>query len=294
MKIERNILVAFLLNLVFSVVEWIGGALTGSVAIMSDSVHDFGDALSIGVAYLLERKSHKHPDAKYTYGYTRYSVLGAAITALILLIGSGFVIVTSVVRLFEPTKIDYSGMIGLAIFGVIVNVVATYITSRGESLNQRSVNLHMLEDVLGWIAVLFGAILMKLTGWNWIDPVLSLGVAVFILVEVCKNLLSVLDLLLVRTPRGLDVAELKKKLEEIKGVKNVHHLHVWSLDGTSYYATLHAQASDKAKTAIREVLAEEKIKHVTIEMEKPGEKCQEEECEVPQVEGNIAGHHHHH
>ena len=163
MKTERNIFIAFLLNLSFSVFEFIGGIITGSVAIMSDAVHDIGDAASIGISFFLEKKSKGKPDEKYTYGYARYSVVGGLITTLILLLGSVMVIYNAVNRIIEPTEIDYTGMIIFAVVGVCVNFCAAIFTREGGSLNQKAVNLHMLEDVLGWLVVLMGAIVMKFT-----------------------------------------------------------------------------------------------------------------------------------
>ena len=154
MKTEKNIFIAFILNLAFSVFEFIGGAISGSVAIMSDAIHDLGDATSIGISYFLEKKSKKKPDDNYTYGYIRYSVIGSIITTAILIVGSIFVILESIKRIINPIQIDYSKMILLAIVGVVVNFIAAYVTKEGDSLNQKSVNLHMLEDVLGWVVVL--------------------------------------------------------------------------------------------------------------------------------------------
>ena len=128
MKTEKNILVAFLLNLAFSIVELIGGIFTNSVAIISDALHDFGDSISIGVSYFLEKKSKKRPDSSYTYGYARYSTLGAVITNTILIIGSILVIINAVGRIINPVPINYNGMIIFAIFGVIVNGLAAYFT----------------------------------------------------------------------------------------------------------------------------------------------------------------------
>ena len=158
MKSDRSILIAFLLNLSFSIFELFGGFFTNSVAIMSDAVHDFGDAISIGVSYFLEKVSKKKPDSKYTYGYVRYSVLGALVTNIILILGSVLVIIGGVKRFIVPVNINYDGMIVFAIFGVIVNFGAAYFTKKGDSLNQKAVNLHMLEDMLGWVVVLLGAL----------------------------------------------------------------------------------------------------------------------------------------
>ena len=160
---ENKILIAFLLNLLFSIFEFIGGMITGSIAIASDSVHDFGDACSIGISYFLEKMSKRKPNNKYTYGYIRYSLLGSIITISILLVGSIFVIYQSINRIIYPAPIDYNGMIVFAVFGVFINLIAGYVTKDGESLNQKSVNLHMLEDVLGWIVVLIGSILIRFT-----------------------------------------------------------------------------------------------------------------------------------
>ena len=151
MKTEKNILFAFILNLAFSIFEFFGGIFTNSVAILSDSIHDMGDAVSIGVSFFLEKKSKKKPDNNYTYGYIRYSVLGGLITTVILLAGSILVIYNAMGRIINPVEVNYKGMIIFAIIGVVMNFIATYLTREGDSINQKSVNLHMLEDVLGWV-----------------------------------------------------------------------------------------------------------------------------------------------
>ena len=176
MKTERNILIAFILNLAFSIFEFIGGIITGSVAIMSDAVHDIGDAVSIGVSYLLEKKGEK------------YSLIGAFITTITLLIGSSVTIFNAAYRLMKPMEINYDGMIVFAIVGVCVNLCAAIVTREGDSLNQKAVNLHMLEDALGWIVVLVGAIVMRFTDFALLDPMMSIGVSFFILINAFKNL----------------------------------------------------------------------------------------------------------
>lgn len=197
---KNKILIAFLLNLGFSIYEFIGGAFTNSTAIMSDAIHDLGDAISIGISYFLEKKSTKHPDANYTYGYIRYSLVGGMITTLILLFGSVFVIASAIIRIFNPAEINYNGMIVLAIIGIVVNFLAAYITRDKGSLNQKSVNLHMLEDVLGWAVVLAGAIIMRFTDITYLDPILSILVALFILKQALSNFLSILNVFLEKTP----------------------------------------------------------------------------------------------
>lgn len=296
MKTERNILVAFILNLLFSVFEFIGGTITGSVAIISDAVHDIGDALSIGLSYFLERKSKKQPDDIYTYGYTRYSVIGSLITTVILLFGSVAVIYNAVIRIFNPVEIDYSGMIVFAIVGAAVNFIAAWFTKEGDSLNQKAVNLHMLEDVLGWLVVLIGAIIMRFTDMSVIDPLMSICVSVFIFINAIKNLKNVANLFLEKTPAGIDVDEIKEHILHIDGVTDVHHIHIWSMDGYNNYATMHIVTDREAtevKKEIREELKEHHIGHVTLELEGTNENCSDECCHI-EYEDNHGHHHHHH
>ena len=293
MKTDKKIFIAFVLNLAFSIFEFIGGTITNSVAIISDSVHDIGDALSIGISYFLERKSKKTPDENYTYGYLRYSVLGGLITTTILLVGSILVIYGSIRRILNPVEIDYSKMIIFAIIGVVVNFIAAYTTRGGTSINQKSVNLHMLEDVLGWIIVLIGAIIMRFTNIKILDPIMSIGVAMFILFHSLKNFKSILDLFLEKIPNGISTALLKKQVLEIPGIIDVHHIHIWSIDGFSNYATMHIITDNtNIKKEIREKLKKYNINHVTIEIETSDEYCDEKDCKVD-LDDNHHDHHHH-
>ena len=211
-KTEKNILIAFLLNLSFAIFEFIGGLFTNSIAIISDSIHDIGDALSIGISFFLEKKSKQRPDDKYTYGYVRYSVIGSLITTIILIVGSIFVIYNAINRILNPVEVKYNGMIIFAILGVIINFLAAYFTKEGNSLNQKSVNLHMLEDVLGWVIVLVGAIIMKFTDISIIDPILSNLVALFILKHAIDKFKLILDLFLEKTPKNINIDELKTQI----------------------------------------------------------------------------------
>ena len=294
MKTEKNILIAFLLNITFSILELLGGIFTNSVAILSDSVHDMGDALSIGISYLLERKSKKHADNKYTYGYGRYSVLGGVITTTILLVGSLLVIISAIKRLFNPTEVNYQGMIVFAVIGVILNFLAAYVTKDGDSINQKSVNLHMLEDVLGWIVVLVGAIIMNFTDIKILDPIMSIGVSIYILIHSIRNFKEVLDLFLEKTPKDIEIEEVKKHLLEIEGVEDIHHIHIWSMDGIHNYATMHIVTKEKdskeIKRKIREELLEHQIGHAILETEE--EVCEETECHIEE-DTSFTMHHHH-
>lgn len=296
MKKNKKLWIAFLLNFVFSVFEFVGGIFTGSIAISSDALHDLGDAISIGLSLGLERLSQKGPDKKYTYGYYRYSVLGGTIQSMLLLCGSVFVAYSAICRFVAPQPVDYSGMMLVAIIGFAVNFAAAWFTSGEGSLNQRAINLHMLEDVLGWAAVLVGAVVMRFTDWGFIDPALSLALSVFIGINALKNLKRVLDIFLEKTPKEIDPEEITHHLEQIPGVKSIHHLHIWSMDGYRHSATLHAVVTEEygpVKQAIKEELAEHGIAHATVELERPGEHC-EAPCCHPAAHTHHHHHHHHH
>ena len=296
MKHERNIFIAFILNLLFSVFEFFGGIFTGSVAIVSDAVHDVGDAASIGISYFLEKKSKNPPDEKHTYGYSRYSALGGFITTLILLLGSVVMIFNAIRRIINPAGINYNGMIVFAVIGVCVNFFAAFFTREGNSFNQKAVNLHMLEDVLGWVVVLVGAVAMRFTHFTLIDPIMSVGVSLFILINAIKNLKEISDLFLEKTPSGIEPKELREHIGKINGVIDVYHIHIRSLDRQNIIATMHIVTDNeppKIKNAVREELNKHGINHITIEIETSEELCEKKLCHVEISADSAHGHHHH-
>ena len=263
----KNLGIAFFLNLGFAVIEIVGGIWTNSVAIISDAVHDFGDAFSIGVSYFLERYSRKKRTVTFTYGYKRFSTLGALINSIVLLVGSIFVFMETIPRLFHPAEVNYSGMMWLAVAGLVVNGFAALRLMKGNSISQRAVMLHLLEDVLGWVAVLIGSVIIRYTGWYFIDPLLSVGIGVFILTNVCRNLYAIFRILLQAAPEHMP--------------EDVHDLHVWTLDGERNIASAHLIVADDISRAdaIRvkhdavDRLKEAGIDHLTVEIEFEGEGC---------------------
>ena len=291
MKTQRSIFIAFILNLIFSALELVGGMLIGSVAIISDAVHDAGDAAAIGISWALEKKSTRPPDGLHTYGYTRYSVLGSFFTTAILLLGSVGMIANGIHRLLQPTRIHYNGMILLAVAGVAVNFCAALFTHRGESLNQKAVNLHMLEDLLGWVAVLAGAIVMKLTGFRLLDPLICIGVSVFIFINALLSFRRIGNIFLEKAP--MDAAKVRSQLLNIEGVADVHHIHIRSIDGSNHCATMHIVTNHpELKAKIRRVLHDLGIGHATLELEATGEVCADKYCRLHRRQCGC-GHHHH-
>lgn len=282
----KNIKTAFFLNLGFTIFEIIGGFLTNSVAILSDAIHDLGDSLSLGLAWYFQKVARRGSDASYSYGYKRFSLLGALINSIVLITGSIFILKEAIPRLIHPEETKAEGMFLLAIVGVIVNGAAVLRLKKGSSINERVVSLHLLEDVLGWLAILIGSIVMYFFDVPVLDPLMSVGIAIFILSNVYKNIRQTLRIILQGTPAEIGLDKISKELSAIEGIESIHDLHVWSVDGSYNVMTVHVvlkRETDMAdletlKTIIRTKLAEEGIQHVTIEFETMGEKCCLENC----------------
>lgn len=278
----KNIALAFYLNLIFSLIELVGGMLTNSVAILSDALHDLGDSVSLGMAWYFQKFSKKKPDGKYTYGYKRFSILSALLNSLILVSGSGIVLYESVIRLFHPVQSDAKGMFLLAILGILVNGFAALRLRKGGSLNERVVSLHLLEDVLGWAAVLIASIVMMFTNLSILDPILSIGISCFILYNVYHNLQKAFRVILQGKPDEVNEEDLRESLRNLKPVKDLHDLHIWTMDSEYLVLTVHLVLPDatteKERQALRaaahELLKTKGIQHATIEMESVSENCE--------------------
>lgn len=273
---------AFLLNLGFTVLEVIGGFLTNSVAILSDAVHDLGDTLSLGMAWYFDRLSRKGRTVRDTYGRRRYRLLGALITGVVLVVGIGFVLVHSAQRLADPGEVNVRGMIALAIIGVVVNGAAVLRVRRGTSLTERMVSWHLLEDTLGWVAVLIGAGVMAIYPWPIIDPLLAIGISLYVLLNVARNLRQVASVFLQQTPEGFSVEEFEAQAQTITGVLSLHHVHCWSIDGESHVLSAHIVVGSEAhatviKNDVRSLLPTNAFEHVTLETESPDDQCRQRE-----------------
>ena len=273
-----NISVAFVLNAVFVVIELVGGLITNSIAILSDALHDFGDCLSLAVAWALQKKSRQGPSTSYSYGYKRFSLLGSIFLSGILFVSSLCIIYESAQRIITPQAVSAPGMLWLAIIGITINGAAALRVKRGSSLNERAVYLHILEDVLGWIAVLIVSIVMLFVDLPILDPLLSLAISVWVLSNAYRNLRAVFRVLLQGTPRESDMQEIRRKVLAVPGVADVHDLHIWSLDGEDHVMTLHVVTTPDAdphalKQQLRSTLAADHITHLTIEVEYPAEPC---------------------
>ncbi len=274
---------AFLLNFVFTIIEFIGGFLTNSTAILADAVHDLGDSLSLGLAWILNKLGKKQANQHFTYGYKRLNLAGAFINAVVLIAGSAWVLVEAIPRLWNPQMPVADGMIALAVVGITVNGFAAYKLSEGKTLNERVINWHLLEDVLGWVAVLIVGIVLLFVDWPILDPLLSIGFTLFILVNVLRNLWATLKLFIQATPDKKTYRQVADALLELPHVADLHHLHFWSLDGEEHVLTVHLvlsknldiEARSDLKQRIDDVLAPYALSHTTVELEDPDEACRD-------------------
>jgi len=276
-----NIKLAFFLNLIFAIAEFIGGLYINSVAVLSDSLHDLGDSISLGLSWYFEKLSHRNRNGKYSYGFRRFSLLGAVINAIILVVGSVFIIREAILRLANPVQTDVRGMAIFALIGVAINGFAAYRMQRGKTMNAKMLTWHLLEDVLGWVAVLIVSIVMMFVNQPALDPILSMGLSVFVLYNVIKTLIETISLFLQAVPAEVDTDEIERRIKRLEKVVDVHHTHVWSLDGEENVLTTHIVLAEGAKSpeirliknSIREIAREFRCEHTTVEFEYLKDDC---------------------
>ena len=263
---------AFFLNLSFAIVEFIAGGIFGSSAVLADSVHDFGDAVAIGISAFLESISNRKEDSHYTLGYKRFSLLGAMVTAVILMTGSGMVILENMVKLFHPQPVNEEGLLWLGIIAISVNVLASLVIRKGQTKNESILSLHFLEDILGWLAVILMAIILRFTNWYILDPLLSLAISLFILSKAIPRFWSTLKIFLDAVPEGVDIEQVKSDLEQLDHVASVNQLNLWTMDGLEKNAIIHVclehvKHMEVCKESIRDLLKDCGFQNVTIEVD---------------------------
>ena len=281
MSSKTSIWLAFFLNLSYAIVEFIAGGIFGSSAVLADSVHDLGDAIAIGISALLETISNREEDRQYTLGYKRFSLLGAMLTAVILMIGSVLVILENITKIAHPQPVNEEGILWLGIIAVIINVLASLVVRKGKTKNESILSLHFLEDTLGWLAVILMAIILRFTDWYILDPLLSLVISIFILSKAIPRFWSALKIFLDAVPEGVDIKQVKNDLEQLDHVVSVNQLNLWTMDGLEKNAIVHVcleeiEHIEYCKESIRNLLKDYDFQNVTIE-----------------VDANLASHHTH-
>ena len=272
MKVKYTVWVAFFLNLSYAIVEFIAGGIFGSSAVLADSVHDLGDAIAIGISAFLETISNREEDRQYTLGYKRFSLLGALVTAVILITGSILVILENITKLFNPQPVNDEGILWLGIIAVSINLLASLVVRKGKTKNESVLSLHFLEDTLGWLTVILMATILKFTDWYILDPLLSLVISIFILTKAIPRFWSALKIFLDAVPEGVETGDLEKDLEALINVKSVNQLSIWSMDGLENNAIIHLCLEDgeqmmETKNQVRHLLEERGIQNITIEVD---------------------------
>jgi cobalt-zinc-cadmium efflux system protein len=277
---------AVLLNICFSVIELMGGLWTNSLAILSDALHDFGDSIALVSSWLFERKASKAPDSQRTFGYQRLSLFSAGFAALILVAGSVLILVNAIPKLLTPEPVNAHGMMGIALLGVLFNGIGFYRLKTGESLNERVLSWHLFEDVVGWIIILISSITIRLWDLHVIDPLLTVGLTIFIMYNALKHLGEAFNILLEGVPKHIDIEKVRNELTAVHGIKAVHDLHIWSLDGKTDIFTGHIVVEDElllnadgTRRIIKNILNQNHIEHSTIELESE-EFCSGIECQL--------------
>lgn len=301
MSSKCAIWLAFLLNFSFAIIEFIFGGLFGSSAVLADSVHDLGDALAIGLSAFLETISNRQEDSRYTLGYKRFSLLGALVTAVILMTGSGMVILENVSKLFHPQPVNDEGLLWLGMIAISVNVLASLVIRKGQTKNESILSLHFLEDTLGWLAVIVVAIILRYTDWYFLDPLLSLGISVFILSKALPRFWSTVKIFLDAVPEGVDIQKIKNDLEQLDNVASINQLNLWTMDGLEKNAIVHVclkrmEDMEVSKTAIRHYLKDIGFHNITIEVDsnQASHACHKRDIHAIESPSGHEHHHHHH
>ena len=300
MKTKHAVWLAFFLNLSYAIVEFIAGGLFGSSAVLADSVHDMGDAIAIGVSAFLETISNREEDSHYTLGYKRFSLLGAMVTAVILMTGSVLVILGNITKLFHPQAVNDEGILWLGIIAISVNVIASLVVRKGKTKNESILSLHFLEDTLGWVVVILMAIVLRFTDWYILDPLLSLVISIFILSKAIPRFWSTLKIFLDAVPEGVDIKQVKSDLEQLDHVASLNQLNLWTMDGLEKNAIVHVclkeiEQMELCKESIRSKLKDCGFQNITIEIDADLASHQTHKRNMEELEAvQNHGHEHHH
>jgi len=270
---ERNMLIVFSLNLIFSIAEFFFGVIFNSQAILSDAVHDLGDAVSIGLAFFFEKISNRGSNQEYTYGYRRFSLLGAFVTSVLLIVGAVIIIINTIPELLNPTPINYTGVFWVAIGAIFINGISVWLMSQGQSANEKLLNIHLFEDLFGWILVLLMSVILNFTDWYVLDPIISIGIAGWILYVTIPEFYRISKIFLQAVPEDIDLEELREEIEKLDYVHVISHFHIWSTDGEQHMMSLTVTTNAESKHThesikqdIRRIVLEYDISHITIEI----------------------------
>lgn len=282
----RNFILGIVLNLAFVLVEAGAGLWLGSLALLSDAGHNLSDVFSLLLALLAFRMMRIQPSQKYTYGYKRMTILVSLVNALLLFVAVAAILWSSVEKILHPSPVQGDVVAWVAGIGILVNAFTAYLFFKGKDhdLNVKGAYLHMAADTLVSVGVLIAGVVIQLTGWYIVDPLIGIVVGVVILFSSWGLLRDSMTLTLDGVPRGIDPKKVKQTMLDQKGVIGVHHLHIWALSTTENALTAHVVVDDLAeekeiKHAVKDALAAVGVQHATLELEKSGE-CAEQSHDI--------------
>ncbi len=238
-KAGENLAFVFFMNLTFNIIVILGGLATNSMAILADCIHDMSDTISIALAWALEKVAQKDSTDKYSYGYQRFSILGAVIISVFVIFMAFVILSEAIPRMFSPEGVDAGGMLIVAILGLVFKSISVHRLHKGETFNEKAILFHQLGDVFEWVAILIlSLVLMFWDGAPYLDPFVSIGIALWLIFNLGRNLYKSIEVLLQKTPDNFDVDDFKSQILAIEGVLQIEDFHIWSLDGIDSVMTL--------------------------------------------------------
>lgn len=300
---ERSMWIAFGLTTTLLIAEFIGGIVTGSLALISDAAHMFTDAAALAIALAAMRIARRPADRQRSFGYYRFEILAAAFNAILLFIVALYILYEAYQRLSNPPEIQSMAMLWIAVLGLAINLVSMRLLSGGttESLNVKGAYLEVWSDMLGSLGVIAGAVIIRFTGWAWVDSVVAVGIGLWVLPRTWTLLKASINILLEGVPEEIDIAHVRQTLLELPNITGVHDLHIWAISSGKVSLTVHLVYTSEASVesilnAARHRLAEDfGITHITVQCELvPCEQTDEEFHFVRRVEAHEEHHGHHH
>ncbi|MBQ2652691.1 MAG: cation transporter [Methanobrevibacter sp.] len=272
-KAGQNLAFVFFVNLTFNIIVIVGGLATNSMAILADCIHDLSDTISIAFAWALEHVAQRDSTENYSYGYQRFSILGAIIISIFVIMMAFVILQEAIPRLFAPESVDAEGMLVVAIVGIIFKLISVHRLHEGETFNEKAILIHQLGDIFEWVAILvLSVVLMFWDGAPYLDPFVSIGIALWLIFNLARNLYKSLEVMLQKTPNHFDVGEFKSSVTSIEGVNAIDDFHVWSLDGIDSVLTLKVSIDEwnnqeNIKKEIYNIASKYHIVDITIEFD---------------------------
>ncbi|MEM0541508.1 cation diffusion facilitator family transporter [Flavobacterium sp. j3] len=246
---SKNLFFSILLNVIITIAQVVGGIISGSLALISDALHNFSDVLSLVFSLIAHKLSRKKASIDYTFGYKRAELIAAFVNASTLVIVALFLIYGAIGRFLNPHPIQSGLVIWLALLGIIVNGLSVILLQKDaqHNINMKSAYLHLLTDMMASVAVLIGGLLMKFYGWFWVDSVMTIAIAIYLIVVGVKLLITSTKMLMLFTPEHIDIKEIVREVHKIPGVNKLHHIHVWHLNDEELHLEAHLDCSADIK-----------------------------------------------